>query len=306
MHEASRFYYIHCLSPVHVGSGQGVGLIDQPIVREKMTSWPMIPGSSMKGVLRDHYNRYSQHSQLLSVAFGVASSHSNDSTDGGNAGALSFSDARLLAFPVMSLSGTFAYVTCPLVLRRLVRDAAAADVPVADPGCDEIEQILQASDDTVIVPVPMSESRVVSENTVILDEFECQAQPQPRLNEWTTQLAQRLFEDKPSQKIFRERLVIVSDEAFQYFVTICCEVTPRIRIDDSKGIVDQGGLWTEEYLPAESILYGLMWYDQADATTFSIKDILQPISGTLSLAIGGHITVGKGRTRFRFDGGVSL
>ena len=44
-----------------------------------------------------------------------------------NAGAVAFSDARILAFPVRSLSGVFAWVTCPAVLDRLSRDFGLVD-----------------------------------------------------------------------------------------------------------------------------------------------------------------------------------
>ena len=34
---STKLYWIHALTPVHVGSGQGVGFIDMPIMREKTT-----------------------------------------------------------------------------------------------------------------------------------------------------------------------------------------------------------------------------------------------------------------------------
>ncbi|WP_298819062.1 RAMP superfamily CRISPR-associated protein [Chloroflexus sp.] len=46
-------YFLHALSPLHAGTGQGSGVIDLPIAREKATGIPYLPGSSVKGVLRD-------------------------------------------------------------------------------------------------------------------------------------------------------------------------------------------------------------------------------------------------------------
>ncbi len=40
-----------------------------------------------------------------------------------HAGAISVGDAKILLFPVRSLKGVFAYVTCPLILERFVEDA---------------------------------------------------------------------------------------------------------------------------------------------------------------------------------------
>ena len=48
-------YWIHALTPVHLGAGRGLGYIDMPIAREKVTNWPYIPGSSVKGVIADFW-----------------------------------------------------------------------------------------------------------------------------------------------------------------------------------------------------------------------------------------------------------
>ena len=44
--------YIFTQTPMHVGAGNEVGVIDNPIQRDKITSCPVIPGSSIKGVFR--------------------------------------------------------------------------------------------------------------------------------------------------------------------------------------------------------------------------------------------------------------
>ncbi len=49
----ARLLFTHALSPLHAGTGQGVGVIDLPIAREKATGLPFLPGSSVKGTLRD-------------------------------------------------------------------------------------------------------------------------------------------------------------------------------------------------------------------------------------------------------------
>ena len=40
-------------TPMHVGAGSSVGIVDLPIIRERHTDYPVIPGSSLKGVLAD-------------------------------------------------------------------------------------------------------------------------------------------------------------------------------------------------------------------------------------------------------------
>ncbi len=49
----ARIVLLHALTPLHAGIGQGVGAIDLPIARDVATNRPLVPGSSVKGVLRD-------------------------------------------------------------------------------------------------------------------------------------------------------------------------------------------------------------------------------------------------------------
>jgi CRISPR-associated protein Cmr4 len=48
----TRLLCLHARSPIHCGTGQAIGGIDLPIAREKPTNVPLVPGSSLKGVLR--------------------------------------------------------------------------------------------------------------------------------------------------------------------------------------------------------------------------------------------------------------
>lgn len=129
MSESNKMFFIHCQSPVHVGTGQGVGIIDMPIMRERVTSWPLVPGSSIKGVLREYCTLLAKDhrgNEMVDVAFGKVSESRSESADSTSAGSLAFTDGRMLAFPVASGYGTFAYVSCPMALRRLLRDSSAA------------------------------------------------------------------------------------------------------------------------------------------------------------------------------------
>lgn len=48
----TKILYLFTRTPLHVGSGSSVGAIDLPIQRERHSRHPIIPGSSIKGVLR--------------------------------------------------------------------------------------------------------------------------------------------------------------------------------------------------------------------------------------------------------------
>src|SRR5213080_58743 len=106
----AKMLFAHALSPLHAGTGQGVGVIDLPIAREKATGLPFLPGSSVKGGLRDLAPDDDKHRRIFGPRTDNAEEHASSAH---------FSDQRLLALPVRSLAGTFAWVTSPYILRRL-------------------------------------------------------------------------------------------------------------------------------------------------------------------------------------------
>lgn len=123
----TQLFHLHALSALHVGVGQAVGTVDLPIARSKATHLPLVPGSALKGVLRDEFE--ANEPGVTSALFGPASI--NDTTDA-HAGALAFGDAHLLLLPVRSLAGVMALATCPFVLSRYAADlrrAGATAIP---------------------------------------------------------------------------------------------------------------------------------------------------------------------------------
>src|SRR5437870_13133969 len=118
----ARLLFIYAISPLHAGTGQGVGVIDLPIAREKATGIPFLPGSSVKGTLRDLCKDPKKED-----VFGPETTNADEF-----AGAAQFADQRLLMLPIRSLAGTFAWVTSPYLLKRFLRDAKDAN-PKASP-----------------------------------------------------------------------------------------------------------------------------------------------------------------------------
>src|SRR5262245_11352842 len=100
-----RILYLFTRTPLHVGAGSSVGAIDQPIIRERHTGFPVIPGTSIKGVLRDTAMRDEKAKTDVDAVFGEGfGSGSKDFS----AGHVSFGEAKLLTFPVRSAKGSFA------------------------------------------------------------------------------------------------------------------------------------------------------------------------------------------------------
>ncbi len=128
----TRLYWLHCLSPTHAGIGRGVGYIDLPIDRDAVTNWPIIRGSSFKGVWADHFRATVENRKndpLLKTAFGLTGTADNEA----NSGALMPTDARLVCLPVRSFRGTFAWTTSPLCLQMLRRTLTLAGITELPP-----------------------------------------------------------------------------------------------------------------------------------------------------------------------------
>ncbi len=61
----TRLLNILTRTPLHVGAGSSVGAIDMPVQRERHTQIPIIPGSSLKGVLRNLWYGESEQEELF-------------------------------------------------------------------------------------------------------------------------------------------------------------------------------------------------------------------------------------------------
>ncbi len=307
MDSNTKIYWMQAITPLHVGSGKGVGFIDMPIMREKVTNWPLVPGSAIKGVMRDYFCNLVEEGkikkELFDTAFGRASGDINAFDDTSNAGSLILTDAHIVCLPVRSLYGTFAYTTCPLVLERLKRDLKAA-------GYGEFPDVPRPRNDEAI---HQSNSRLVSEgNKIYFEDLDFDAKEDGGEKKWADLLGKILFQGDPVWKgLFVERFAIVSDDCFNFLTETGTEVSAHIKINDEKKIVAKGALWYEEALPTEAIMSGIAWCDKvfgknkSENKKIEKKDILDkfcPSSG-LDLQIGGKATVGKGRVRCQFTKG---
>ena len=130
----TRILYIFTRTPLHIGAGSSVGAIDQPVQRERHTGFPIIPASSLKGTFADAWNEEllpevrqdGTEAKVRMTKEGDASDAAwlfgSDSDAHASAGALQFSEAKVLAFPVRSAKGSFAWVTSPLlVVAKLIQ-----------------------------------------------------------------------------------------------------------------------------------------------------------------------------------------
>jgi CRISPR-associated protein Cmr4 len=211
------------ITPIHVGSGQDVGLVDLPVIRERTTGHPFLPGSGIRGALRDRCEQ--EDADLTRRLFG-------DEREGEiSAGCLSFLDAHLLLFPVRSVPAPFAWITCPFLIeryRRLGRELTDREARLAAPAAAPAEgTYLGGSDQTYLEEYPFPKGT----------------------GEWSWN--GNLDGVDPS------RVVLLCDADFLHFVRHATIVRQRNRLSTAKTVLG-GNLFSVEMVPAETWFFGFL------------------------------------------------
>ncbi len=324
MFKIARPLFLIAETPLHAGSGSDLGIVDLPIQREKHTDFPKIEASGLKGSLREIFE--AQKEKLppeLIKEFPMFSSNGNymkqgiartfGPPDNGNlhAGALGFTDVRLLLFPVKSVKGVFAWITCPYILERFRNDlnlVKGFDISALN-NPDKIENT-----------VPLQSGLILKDKKIVLEEYTFEVTPDPKCEELCKWLSQTVLPKDREYNFWRDKMckdvAVLSNDDFRDFVTLSTEVIARTKINDKTGTVEKGGLWYEEYLPSDSILYALalatplftedkkpedrealnIFPDAETVMTFFEKGLPSVIQ------IGGNATLGKGLVRTRIGG----
>jgi CRISPR-associated protein Cmr4 len=295
MFKSATVLFMYLETPLHAGSGTSLGVVDLPIQREKHTGFPMVQASGVKGAIRAHARDILGDIARddINIVFGP---HDNASE---YASALAFTDARLLLFPVRSLAGVFAWTTCPTVLNRLRRELTVVGGP-------DLPMLPQPGGDQALVP--RQAGVIIEPSSVVLEEFTFAAQPEQPVTDLGVWIADHVLPDTGEYIFWAEQvqknLVILPDDAFRDFVQLSTDVVARIRIDPDKGTAAGGGLWYEECLPPESVLWTLAMatdprHRNGGSTMQTAADVLgfvtKRLFGQVSrMQFGGDETIGRG------------
>jgi CRISPR-associated protein Cmr4 len=249
MYKKAALLTFYAETPIHMGSGQSVSYVDLPIQRERHTSFPVLWASGIKGVIRNLALREWNDKDKVNTIFGPDPEDASDF-----ASCISITDAKILLYPVRSVKGVFAWITCPFVLKRFKEDLKAIGVDFKVNG-QEI-QIPKISDNKIIIA--NDNLKIQGKNMVALEEFLFEAE----VNDEAKKLAGKLKELIPTNDLtdnLEYHLAIVSDNVFKDFVNYAVEIRTRIRIDQAKGTVKEGALFSEELIPSESVFYSLVF-----------------------------------------------
>lgn len=340
MYRKAHPLFLICNTPTHVGSGSDLGIVDLPIQREKHTSFPKFESSSIKGSLREACERSVGTKSFLSPEardtmihrlFGYDESGLSDrekdalkkhfrkekdkpgkQEQTSFAGALGFTDARLLLFPVKSMKGVFAWVTCLKLLQQFESDMKLTDSSFEIKNLSALKPnvcYLFSSDSSLKIK-PQTSKIVLEEYTFDIENtlagvIKVNQNGAPvDLPDW---LARQLFGNDGSYwcEKLKKDIVVLPEDDFKDFVNLSTEVITRTKIDNNTGTVAHGALFTEEYLPAESIMYTLVltaaeFREKSDSGSsadpigedqvFSFfKEVLPDV-----VQMGGNATLGKG------------
>ncbi len=318
MFKSAKPMFLIVETSLHAGSGSDLGIVDLPIQREKHTDYPKIEASGIKGGIREVFSTQPNLAQLergwnitsekdenykeaISLTFGPEQGDLY-------AGALGFTDARLLLFPVKSVAGVFGWITCPAVLERFKQDLQICNTDfqhsITSTNC-----------------LPDDSNLIVADKKIVLEEYTFDVETNQTVNELANWLSERVLPADDEYSYWREKmrtdLVVLSDDDFRDFVTLSTEVIARIKINQETGTVQEGALWYEEYLPSDSILYSLalttpiFQENGADKGIFQLTDqekeekhdeskkVMEFFEDGLPdvIQLGGNATIGKGIVR---------
>ncbi|MHB1127777.1 MAG: type III-B CRISPR module RAMP protein Cmr4 [Bacillota bacterium] len=306
MFKQARPFFMVCETPLHAGSGNDLGLVDLPIQRERHTNFPKVEASGLKGSIREAFEsrqnilfrgktlERAEKKKAISLAFGP---------DRGDlhAGALGFTDARLLLFPVRSMRGVFAWVTCPEVVERMQKDLTLCGVQFDF----EKPQANSTSEDCKLF---------INDNKIILEEYTFEISSPHDANcasfaNWLAGHAVPLGEVYSSwRNSIKQKLVVLGEDDFRDFVQLSTEVITRTKINNNTGTVEPTALFNEEYLPVDSVLYSLalatpIFHDDKGPfrTTEDNEEelVLEFFAAGVPevIQLGGNATIGKGLVR---------
>ncbi len=344
MFTSSTLIYFFVETPLHAGSGRGLGAVDLPIQRERATGYPLVQASGIKGKLRaEAYRIYepflSKFSEYLPKAEEKVRAEMKDKKDvkeqdikrlardrarhwaasevglesvfgpdaegmkdenSQHAGAISPGDARLLLLPVRSLMGVFAWTTSVNALARFARDATAAGI-ARDWSVNPL-----AKDVAYVAPG----SQVASGDKMILEEFSYKPEPNELVQHIGAWLAANALPPGGEYEYWRTRLplslAILPEDDFRDFALYATEVVTRVKINSDSKTVDKehGALWTEESLPADTLLYAPLFAADPRKKANGIETgahVLQFVHdlNLERVQLGGDETVGRGLVALR-------
>ena len=281
-----RIGYLYSFSPIHCGGEGDLGNILE-IAREAHTNFPYIPGSSLRGTLRDEVEQ--QNKEIAERLFG------KELDDQGHMGVhqVWFGDARLLWIPMrtMSLKGNdvFTWVSCHSLIRDHALLAKLPTVVFPDYPVGNKAGTYNVADAQLNVSPLQDEQK----NAIALSA------------NWADSLTDAV------QPTWDNNRIVLPDAQFQVLMEHSLWTQVRNKIDDRENAGSAEVFWTDVCIPRDTILYYGWGYsllrekldpNQTEANNGNQKNktitnqdhelLLDTLKGLIQ--VGGQANVGRG------------
>ncbi len=282
------------LTSVHVGAGRSPSVVDLPVARDAF-GLPYIPSSSLKGSVKS-LCMLRWCARLCEKLYGWDIRVRGETPDQPYASPVVFTDAHVLFYPArieFEEGLAYGYVTSHLLLdlfssqlwdySRLYCDAR--------PRFEEMVSLMQRIRDhgaevrdIVVNGVYVKEAGVVEGGDLCTG-----------LMGGGVSAASRLC----------SMILVLDDDSFASIVDAGMVRVTRVRLDYRRKVVEQGALWTEEYVPELTVYWFHTLYrdtvtDQGEEVKAAEarREHLRLLRETgYTLVVGGRETIGKGIIR---------
>ena len=287
----ARMLFLFTETPVHAGGPESVGAIDLPIQRNPTSGMPIIWGSSLKGALKSHARTQLWGDDVIRNVFGGDPPRNQEAPTA--PGWCSVVEARLAAFPIPCLRQTMRWVTSPSLLAGVARLARLA-------GIRDLPAIPSVTGNEV---VPATRASIPAKGYLADYKISVSAHDEDvsDVAAWAAWLGMHGLPDGDGFTTERQRLgehlVLASDQLTRALTDEHGHVAVRNVLNVKTKTVEN--LFTEECLPAETLLVSLLLGDGDHASEFDDN-----LDGAI-VTVGGSTTVGHGLVWARVVAGVA-
>ncbi len=297
LYKEKKFIFM-TLDPIHIGTGgTNLGIVDNTIVREAGSNIPIIPGTSLSGAAKmfaamlmgdlDAAGNKKPKSTENPVSHTFGYINGNGSEQSSKAGVVSFSDARIVLFPVYSSEGTI-WVTTKAMLNEIGIDVKKLDL------VEEKAYHLGGA----------GENGKIKIGWLYID-VENLAVEKPKLDG---------LAGKSEWQLLEQKIYMVSDKLFTQIVNDNLETRTSVAINSETGAAEDQALFTYEAIPRATWLISKVIQDDFRSNGFEtakncqvndrVKDWKSPMDVVKAgfkvieyLGIGGMTTRGFGRMK---------